>query len=192
MRNIILMSTLLFSITPVSLSFANVNNDSSCPPLLNVEVRSLNEKKRVNLCNEYKNKVVLIVNTASKCAFTPQYDGLETLYKKYKDSGLVVLGFPSNDFSNQEPGTEKQIKSFCRLTYGVQFPMFSKTRVRQDNADPLYHKLGKAAGEYPTWNFHKYLLDRNGRFVASYPSSTKPSNKKLVNRIESLLNAESH
>jgi len=187
MRNIILMSTLLFSITPVSLSFANVNNDSSCPPLLNVEVRSLNEKKRVNLCNEYKNKVVLIVNTASKCAFTPQYDGLETLYKKYKDSGLVVLGFPSNDFSNQEPGTEKQIKSFCRLTYGVQFPMFSKTRVRKANADPLYRKLGEAAGEYPAWNFHKYLLDRNGRFVASYPSSTEPLNKKLVDRVESLL-----
>ena len=112
MRNFILISSILFVINPASLSFAGVYKDSSCPPLLKVEVRSLNEKKRVNLCNEYKNKVVLIVNTASKCAFTPQYDGLETLYNKYKDSGLVVLGFPSNDFSNQEPGTEKQIKSF--------------------------------------------------------------------------------
>jgi len=191
MRNFILISSILFVINPASLSFAGVYKDSSCPPLLKVEVRSLNEKKRVNLCNEYKNKVVLIVNTASKCAFTPQYDGLETLYNKYKDSGLVVLGFPSNDFSNQEPGTEKQIKSFCRLTYGVQFPMFSKTRVRKQNADPLYRKLGEAAGEYPAWNFHKYLLDRNGHFVASYPSSTEPSNKKLVDRIESLLKINS-
>jgi len=150
-------------------------------------VRSLNENKIVNLCHTYKNKVVLIVNTASKCAFTPQYEGLETLYAKYKDKGFVVLGFPSNDFANQEPGTEKQIQSFCRLTYGVQFPMFHKTRVRKNNADPLYKKLGDAANEYPAWNFHKYLIDRKGNLVNSYKSSITPLSHDLVNQIESLL-----
>jgi len=192
MRNLILIISVLLVIKPANDIVASVVNDSSCPSPLNVEVRSLNENKRVNLCNEYKNKVVLIVNTASKCAFTSQYEGLEALYKKYKDSGFVVLGFPSNDFANQEPGTEKQIQSFCRLTYGVQFPMFTKTHVRKKNADPLYRNLGDAAGEYPAWNFHKYLLDRNGRLIESYSSSTKPSNKKLVSKIESLLNEKSH
>jgi glutathione peroxidase len=160
---------------------------ATCAPILDVTVRSLNENKAINLCQVYKDKVVLIVNTASKCAFTSQYEGLESLYEKYKDKGLVVLGFPSNDFANQEPGSEKQIQSFCRLTYGVQFPMFAKTRVTKKNADPLYKNLGEAAGEYPAWNFHKYLLDRNGNFVASYSSFTKPLSKKLVKRIESLL-----
>lgn len=159
----------------------------NCSPILDVTVRSLNENQQVNLCQAYKNKVVLIVNTASKCAFTSQYEGLESLYEKYKDKGLVVLGFPSNDFANQEPGSEKQIQSFCRLTYGVQFPMFAKTRVTKKYADPLYKNLGEAAGEYPAWNFHKYLLDRNGNLVASYSSFTKPLSKKLVKRIESLL-----
>ena len=189
MRNFLLIISLILAIKPGSNVIASDNNEPACQSPLNVEVRSLNDNKQVNLCNEYKDKVVLIVNTASKCAFTPQYDGLEALYKKYKDRGFVVLGFPSNDFANQEPGTEKQIQSFCRLTYGVQFPMYSKTRVRKNNADPLYRNLGDAAGEYPAWNFHKYLLDRNGRFVASYSSSTKPSSKKLVGKIQSLLNA---
>jgi len=192
MRNLFLISLALLAMKPGNDIVASVSDDSNCVSPLNVEVRSLNENKRVNLCNEYKNKVVLIVNTASKCAFTSQYEGLEALYKKYKDSGFVVLGFPSNDFANQEPGTEKQIQSFCRLTYGVQFPMFTKTHVRKKNADPLYRNLGDAAGEYPAWNFHKYLLDRNGRLIESYSSSTKPSNKKLVSKIESLLNEKSH
>ena len=160
----------------------------SCQSPLNVNVRTLNDDKIVNLCQEYKNKVVLIVNTASKCGYTPQFEGLEQLYENYKAKGFVILGFPSNDFANQDPGTEKEIKSFCRLTYGVQFPMFAKTRVRKNHADPLYQELGKISGEFPAWNFHKYLLDRNGQFVASYPSATKPSSKKLVTKIESLLN----
>lgn len=188
MRNLILIISVLLAMKPGNDIVASVNNDSSCPSPLDVEVRSLNDNKLVNLCNEYRNKVVLIVNTASKCAFTSQYEGLEALYKKYKDRGFVVLGFPSNDFANQEPGTEKQIQSFCRLTYGVQFPMFTKTHVRKKNADPLYRNLGDAAGEYPAWNFHKYLLDRNGRLVASFSSNTKPGSHKLVNMIESLIN----
>ena len=188
MRKFFLFIFGLLVLRPAGAIAAPAEAQSGCSPILDVAVRSLNDKEEVNLCQTYRNKVVLIVNTASKCAFTSQYEGLEALYKKYKDKGLVVLGFPSNDFANQEPGTEKQIQSFCRLTYGVQFPMFSKARVRKNNADPLYRNLGKAAGEYPAWNFHKYLLDRNGHLVASYSSFTKPQSRKLVKKIESLLN----
>jgi glutathione peroxidase len=155
--------------------------------LLDVTVRTLNADEQINLRQVYQGKVILIVNTASKCGFTHQYEELEKLYAEYRHKGLVVLGFPSNDFANQEPGNEAEIQIFCRLTYGVQFPMFAKTRVTKKNADPLYKNLGEAAGEYPAWNFHKYLLDRNGNFVASYSSFTKPLSKKLVKRIESLL-----
>jgi glutathione peroxidase len=161
----------------------------ACAPLLDATVRTLNGDEEVHMCEAYRGKVVLIVNTASKCGFTPQYEGLEALYANYEDRGLVVLGFPSNDFGNQEPGSEKQIQTFCRLTYGVRFPMFAKSRVRKKDADPLFRKLGEAAGEYPAWNFHKYLLDRNGDLVASYPSATRPSSPDLVEKIEELLTA---
>ena len=158
-----------------------------CPVTLNHQVRLLNADKQVNLCQQYKGKVVLIVNTASKCAFTGQYEDLEALYAKYKDQGLVVLGFPSNDFAHQEPGSEKDVQSFCRLTYGVKFPMFAKTHVKQDNADPLYQTLGKLTGTYPKWNFYKYLLDRKGNIVDVAWSLTKP--RKLRKTIERLLKA---
>ena len=159
----------------------------SCPDTLNFTVRTLDGDQNVNLCEAYAGKVILIVNTASKCAFTSQYEGLEALYATYKDRGLVVLGFPSNDFGNQEPGTEAEIKTFCRITYGVQFPMFAKTRVKKNNADPLYQKLGETAGSWPKWNFHKYLLDREGRLIGSYGSFTGPQGKKLVKQIEAHL-----
>lgn len=157
---------------------------SNCPPALDHEVKLLNEDRTVSLCEQYRGRVVLIVNTASKCAFTPQYDGLEDLYARYRDRGLVVLGFPSNDFANQEPGSEASIKDFCRLTYGVRFPMFGKTHVRRNYADPLYRTLGDMAGEYPRWNFHKYLLDRDGNLIGSYGSHVQPSDKTLVETIE--------
>lgn len=154
---------------------------------LDIEVRTLNDKKLVNLKSEYAGKVVLIVNTASKCGFTGQYEGLELMYKNYAKDGLVVLGFPSNDFANQEPGTEKEIQDFCRLTYGVQFPMFEKTRVAKANADELYKRLGSAAGEYPIWNFHKYLIDRDGNLVGSYKSQVEPDRGQLFKDIQALL-----
>ncbi|MBD3670001.1 MAG: glutathione peroxidase [Gammaproteobacteria bacterium] len=160
----------------------------ACSPLLDVKVRTLNEDHEVRLCEAYRDKVVLVVNTASKCAFTDQYGELETLYSRYRDRGLVVLGFPSNDFANQEPGTEKQIKSFCRLTYGVQFPMFAKTRVKKDHADPLYRNLGEAAGRYPWWNFHKYLIGRDGRLVDDYLSPISPLGSGMIADIERELN----
>ena len=159
----------------------------SCPETLNHTVKPLGGGEPVNLCNEYLGKVVLVVNTASYCAFTPQYEGLEALYGKYRDRGLVVLGFPSNDFGGQEPGSERQIKDFCRLTYGVEFPMFEKTHAARHSAGPIYRILGELAGEYPRWNFHKYLVSRDGELVASFPSAVRPEDPRLVSTIEGLL-----
>ncbi|MGD2119455.1 MAG: glutathione peroxidase [Chromatiales bacterium] len=156
----------------------------NCPALLDFEVRQLDAEQSVRLCEAYAGKVILVVNTASKCVFTRQYDGLEKLYAKYRDRGLVVLGFPSNDFGHQEPGNEQQIRNFCQLTYGVQFPMFAKTHVKKKYADPFYQALGKAADNFPSWNFHKYLIDRNGQLVDDYSGFTSPMSKKLQRAIE--------
>jgi len=160
---------------------------AACPPALDYHKRPLTEKQPVHLCDVLRGKVVLVVNTASKCAYTPQYDGLEKLYDRYRKQGFVVAGFPSNDFAGQEPGTEKQIQDFCRLTYAVQFPMFEKVQVTGASADPFYKHLATSTGEQPRWNFHKYLLDREGRVVTSFPSQVKPEDKRLINRIEELL-----
>lgn len=127
----------------------------------------------------YKGKVLLIVNVASKCGFTYQYEGLEALYKKYKEQGLVVLGFPCNQFSEQEPGNEAEIKNFCSLTYGVDFPMFSKIDVNGDKAHPLYVYLKKEqsgflGSEAIKWNFTKFLVDRKGKVIDRFSPSTKP------------------
>ena len=161
--------------------------DSGCPESLDFHKRALADDKSVHLCRLLGGKVVLVVNTASRCAYTPQYEGLEKLYQRYRDRGLVVVGFPSNDFAGQEPGAEKQIRDFCRLTYNVQFPMFEKVQVKGDSADPFYRYLARASGEQPRWNFHKYLLDRNGRVVASFPSQVEPEDERLVGMIEKLL-----
>lgn len=131
--------------------------------------------------------MLLVVNTASRCGYTYQYEDLEKLYAEYQDRGLVVVGFPSNDFANQERGKEKSIKKFCRLTYGVRFPMYAKTRVKGKDADPLYQTLASAAGQSPRWNFHKYLIDRDGRLAGSYNSSVEPRSDRLVDAIEQLL-----
>jgi len=156
-----------------------------CPVTLNHRVRLLNEKTEVNLCQAYLGKVILIVNTASKCAFTGQYEDLENLYAKYQEQGLVILGFPSNDFAQQEPGNEQQVQQFCQLTYGVKFPMFSKSQVRKGHSDPVFQTLGKLTGTYPKWNFYKYLLDRKGNIVDVSSSLTNP--RKLQQTIEHLL-----
>ena len=162
------------------------NSKPTCHPNLDFNVRTLNDDKTVNLCQEYQGKVVMIVNTASKCAFTGQYEDLEKIYASYKDDGLVVLGFPSNDFGNQDPGSEQQIQKFCRTTYGVQFPMFQKSHVKKKYADPLFKQLGEQGG-YPRWNFYKYLIDRDGELVETYSSFTSPSDKKVTRKIETLL-----
>lgn len=168
-------------------AYANENTQTQCSSLLNHEFKKLGEDVRVNLCDAYAGKLVLVVNTASKCAFTPQYDGLEALYDQYKARGLVILGFPSNDFAGQEPGTEQEISNFCRLTYGVRFPMFEKVRAAQASASPFYHALAKAAGEYPGWNFHKYLISPNGELIGSYKSHITPDNNALISAVESNL-----
>jgi len=179
-------------IVPLSLFLFSVSNAQAttveaCPKALDHSVKTLVGDKHVNLCRAYLGNVVLIVNTASKCGYTPQYDGLEKLYDKYKSQGFVVLGFPSNDFGGQEPGDAQQIKSFCRLTYGVKFPMFEKTHAAQPSASPIYQTLGEIAGVYPTWNFHKYLLDRNGKLVANYASKIEPLNSPIEEKIKALL-----
>ncbi len=155
--------------------------------LLDQDFRQLAGDEVVNLEQSYKGKVVLVVNTASKCGNTKQYDGLEKLYQQYGDKGLVVLGFPSNDFMGQEPGTEEEIQEFCRLTYGVKFPMFEKTTVKEKNAHPFFKNLAAAAGTYPTWNFHKYLIGRDGKLITEFSPRTKPYNDKVIEAIESAL-----
>ena len=152
--------------------------------LLNQDFRRLASTEEVNLCEAYSGKVLLIVNTASKCGNTPQYDGLEKLYDQYGDEGLVVLGFPSNDFMGQEPGSEETIEEFCRLTYGVEFPMFEKTSVKKENAHPFYTALADSAGTYPTWNFHKYLIGRDGELIKEFSPRTKPYDPDLVTAVE--------
>lgn len=143
---------------------------------------------------DYKGKVVLLVNTASKCGLTPQYEALETLFRTYRDRGFVVLGFPSNDFLGQEPGTDAQIAQFCRSTYGVEFPMFSKISVKGDDVHPLYRELTSQPppiGGPVEWNFQKYLLDRSGRVVAKFSPRTKPDDRDVVGKIEELLGGSS-
>lgn len=169
------------------LMWAAPSSAAGCPDTLDFDMKPLAGGESVNLCESYLGKVVMVVNTASFCAYTPQYEGLEALYDRYKDRGFVVIGFPSNDFGAQEPGTEKQIQDFCRLTYGVRFPMFQKTHAAADRADPIYRVLAEKAGEYPRWNFHKYLLDRRGRLVGSFQSAVKPQSPRLVDAIEKQL-----
>jgi len=152
--------------------------------LLDRDYRQLAGKETVNLQATYGGQVLLVVNTASKCGFTPQYEGLEAMHAKYKAQGFAVLGFPSNDFMGQEPGSEKEIQEFCTLTYGVKFPMFEKVQVRGASPTPLYADMIKAAGEAPGWNFHKYLIDRSGKVIASFGSRTAPDDPKLVAAVE--------
>jgi glutathione peroxidase len=160
--------------------------DNVCPTTLNFSKRYLASEETARLCDEFAGKVLLVVNTASYCRFTPQYQGLENLYEKYRDRGFVVLGFPSNDFF-QEPRGEEKVQEFCRLTYSVKFPMFEKSKVAKRHAEPLFRALAEEAGEYPKWNFHKYLLSPDGRVVASYGSSVRPESIELITAIESLL-----
>jgi len=159
---------------------------ASCPAILQHEFPRLQDDAPQNLC-QYAGKVVLVVNTASYCGFTHQYEGLEALHAKYQDKGLVVLGFPSNQFGKQEPGSSKEIADFCYNTYGVKFPMFAKSDVRGDARNALYADLFKATKAEPTWNFNKYLLDRKGKVVSHYPSDVEPNSTKLVSAIEKAL-----
>lgn len=165
----------------------NAQAQPACPALLQQTFPRLQDEKPQPLC-QYAGKVLLVVNTASYCGFTPQYKGLEALYGQYKDRGLVVLGFPSNDFA-QEKGSNKEIADFCENTFGVKFPMFGASSVRGEAANPLFKQLAAQTGREPKWNFYKYLVGRDGRVVASYTSMTAPQDKDLVQAIEKQLAA---
>jgi glutathione peroxidase len=156
-----------------------------CPPLLQHSFNRLQDDKPQLLC-QYAGKALLVVNTASYCGFTPQYEGLETLHAKYAARGLVVMGFPSNDFA-QESGTSAQIADLCFNTYGVKFPMFAKTVVVGPQANPLFAALAQATGKPPAWNFHKYLVDRQGKPVAAFASKVSPTDAALVAAVEKAL-----
>ena len=158
----------------------------SCPPLLNQSFNRLQDDAPQQLC-KYAGQVLLVVNTAGYCGFTSQYEGLEDLYAKYHPKGLVVLGFPSNDFGKQEPGSSREIADFCYNTYGVKFPMFAKSSVAGQNANPLHAELARITGTRPKWNFYKYLIDRSGTVVGSYSSLVTPDDKKMVADIEKAL-----
>lgn len=158
---------------------------ANCPVILQHTFARLQDEKPQALC-QYAGKVILVVNTASFCGFTPQYKGLEALDTKYRSRGLVVLGFPSNDFS-QESGTNKQIADFCESTFGVKFPMFAKSSVRGTEANPLFKQLAQASGTTPKWNFYKYLIGRDGKVVEAYSSMTAPDDAAFVRELEKQL-----
>ena len=155
--------------------------------LLDHSYRPLAGKQPVDLAQAYGGKVLLIVNTASKCGYTPQFEALEALHAKYGKQGFAVLGFPSGDFKSQEFEDEGKIREFCTLTYGVKFPMFEKVHVVGADATPLYRDLLAATGDAPKWNFHKYLLGRDGRVLATFPSKTEPDDPVVVAAIEDAL-----
>ena len=163
---------------------------AACKSVLDHSFPGLLTGKPQSLC-DYAGKVVLVVNTASQCGYTPQYEGLEALYKRFQKRGLVVIGFPSNDFGGQEPGSNKEVAQFCQLNYGVSFPMFEKTMVSGPRANPLYAALAQRGGGAPHWNFHKYLIDRSGNRVLGFDSGTSPADARLVREIERLLAEQS-
>lgn len=161
---------------------------AACPALLSHTFDRLQDEKPQSLC-QYAGQVVLVVNTASFCGFTSQYKGLEALNAQYKSRGLVVLGFPSNDFA-QEKGSNKEIAEFCESTFGVKFPMFTKTQVTGDGAAPLFKQLTAQTGQKPRWNFHKYLIGRDGKVIDQYSSMTGPDSKTLITAIDKALKAK--
>ena len=161
---------------------------ASCPGVLNVRLHNLHDEP-VDLC-AYAGQVVLVVNTASYCGFTPQYKALEALYRQYHARGLTVLGFPSNDFGNQEPGSNKEIAKFCKLTYGVEFPMMEKASITGKHPSAPYPALFKATGQKPQWNFHKYLIGRDGKNIQSFASDIKPDSPEFIAALEAMLKAD--
>lgn len=159
-----------------------------CPDILNRTEKNISGADQ-NLC-DYKGKVILVVNTASECGFTGQYSGLQKLYETYKDQNFVILGFPSNDFGGQEPGSNEEIKTFCKRNYGVTFPLFTKSSVKTPKENSLFADLIKTTKEKPSWNFNKYLISKDGKTVKHFGSMTSPTGSKLKKAIEDLLSKE--
>jgi len=196
-RNITLLAIAILAITSVALALTRSNSSAETAgetmaekSVLDFTMKSI-DGKPVKL-DSYRGNVLLLVNVASKCGFTPQYEGLQSLYTKYKDQGLVVMGFPANNFFGQEPGTDEEILSFCTNKYNVTFPMFSKISVKGKDMHPLYKFLtGKETDpEFSggiSWNFNKFLVDRNGKIIARFGTREKPDSEKFVAAIEKAL-----
>jgi len=177
--------------TAATTAAASTASTASCPSLLQHTQPRLQDEKPINLC-AYAGKVVLVVNTASFCGYTGQYKGLEDLYAALRGRGLVVLGFPSNDFGQQEPGDAKAIADFCENTFGVKFPMFAKSHVAPGagrHVSPLFAALAQRTGTTPSWNFHKYLISRKGDVVISHASAIDPKDPRFLKDLEKLLKA---
>src|SRR6476659_5424059 len=174
------------SVLIVCATVCGVASAAGCQAVLDHTFPALVSGKPQSLC-DFSGKVVLVVNTASQCGYTPQYEGLETLYKRYQKRGLVVVGFPSNDFGGQEPGSNRAVAQFCAVNYAVSFAMFAKTVVAGQAANPFYAALAHRAGGAPRWNFHKFLIDRSGNRVLAFDSTTTPGDAKFVREIERLL-----
>lgn len=172
----------LFSALLCVLATAGAQAQTACPATLQHTFPRLQDEKPQSLC-QYTGKVLLVVNTASYCGFTPQYKGLEALHSRYSGRGLVVLGFPSNDFA-QEKSSNREIAEFCENTFGVKFPMFARSSVRGDEANPLFRQLAARTGRAPRWNFYKYLIGRDGSVVDSWPSTTGPEDKAVLQAVE--------
>lgn len=160
---------------------SNIASEQSCDDFTNITIRKLRSKESINLC-QFKGKALLIVNTASNCGFTSQFEGLETLYQKYQEQGLVILGFPSDDFF-QEEDDEKETAKVCYVNYGVTFPMFATSEVRGSDANPIFKHLN-AQTSSPNWNFYKYVVSADRSSVQRFNSKTKPNSEKLTKAIE--------
>ncbi len=178
MRIAFLAAFSLFAINAHALDCASTDIDAS-------QKRLLGEPE--NICQTYGGKVLLVANVASHCGFTPQYEGLEKLYKENKDKGLVVLGFPSADFNGQEFESDAKIAEFCKLNFGVSFPLFTRSSVKGENANPLFKKLIAETGKEPGWNFNKYLVGRDGQVIAHFDSKVEPDSPEMKKAIAAAL-----
>jgi len=181
------MKTILLFLVLAALAQVALAGDSPSP-LLSIPLKDI--KGNDTSLNAYSGKVILVVNVASKCGFTPQYAGLEALYKKYKDQGFVIVGVPCNDFGGQEPGSAEEIQAFCKGTYDVTFPLMEKVHVKGAEKCPLYQALTGKDSKFPGeigWNFTKFLIDRNGQLVNRWPSPVKPDSSEVVSAVESAL-----
>ena len=169
-----------------SFSIGSYENDEACPSFLNHDLRILDSQNYENLC-KYKGKVIMVVNVASRCGFTYQYENLQKLYAKYNSEDFVILGFPSRDFMFQEYNSEDKVKEFCESTYGVSFPLFATSSVKGADANDFYKDLNKKTGKSPSWNFTKILISKNGSETHVFPSNVEPNDQSILSKIDKLL-----
>lgn len=170
----------------IPLLMTGVVQAESCPAVLQGNQQLLNSTQSINLCDSFRGKTLLVVNTASQCGFTPQFEELEALYQTYKQRDFVVVGFPSNDFY-QDRGSEENSAKVCYLDYGVTFPMMARSSVKDSQANPVFAEIARQAGVTPRWNFYKYLIDNQGNVVATFPSSVSPTSPQLISLLEQQL-----